>query len=275
VRPDGRSVARSVAAPAVRTLTGATLAAVLLPAALRHPLAASPGWWRTNHRGAPVSLVAGPVLAIAATVAAPAPLAASAVAGLGAAAVGRYDDTAGARPEQRAAKGFRGHLAALRAGRPTSGAVKVAGIGLAGLASAVLLRTGRGTADLLLDGALVAGAANLLNLLDLRPGRALKSGLLAAVATGQPGPAAVTAVLLPADLAERTMLGDAGANALGALLGLGWLAGAPVRTHRAAVLAGLVALTAASEVVSFSRVIDAVPPLRALDRLGRGAAGTP
>jgi UDP-N-acetylmuramyl pentapeptide phosphotransferase/UDP-N-acetylglucosamine-1-phosphate transferase len=263
----------SAGAPAVRTATGAALAAGLLRTALASPLAATPAWQRTNHRGAPVSLVAGPVLALAATVAAPAPLPAAAVAGLGVAALGRYDDTAGARPEQRAAKGFRGHLAALRAGRPTSGAVKVVGIGLAGLASAALLGRRR-PADLLLDGAVVAGAANLLNLLDLRPGRALKAGLAVAVATRQTGPAVVSALLLPADLAERTMLGDAGANALGALLGLGWLARGPSGTRRAAVLAVLTALTAASEVVSFSRVIDAVPPLRALDRLGRGAAGT-
>lgn len=264
----------SAGAGAGRTTTGAVLAAVLLPAVVAHPRAATPAWQRTNHRGVPVSLVAGPVLALAASVAAPAPLPACLVAGLGAAAVGRYDDAVGARPGQHPAKGFRGHLAALRAGRPTTGAVKVVGIGLAGLASAALLGPRR-PVDLLLDGALVAGAANLLNLLDLRPGRALKAGLAVAVATAQPGPAAVTAVLLPADLAERTMLGDTGANALGALLGLGWLARRPRRPQRSAVLLGVAALTALSEVVSFSRIIDAVPPLRALDRLGRGAAATP
>jgi hypothetical protein len=63
------------------------------------------------------------------------------------------------------------------------------------------------------------------------------------------------------------MLGDAGANGLGALLGLALLRRAPER--REAALGVLAALTAASEVVSYSRVIDAVPPLRWVDRLGR------
>nr|MBA3956205.1 EamA family transporter [Acidimicrobiia bacterium] len=74
--------------------------------------------------------------------------------------------------------------------------------------------------------------------------------------------------LLPADLRERLMLGDTGANALGGVLGLGVvLATAP--GTRLAVMLALVGLNAAGEVVSFSRIIDAVAPLRALDRVGR------
>jgi hypothetical protein len=126
-----------------------------------------------------------------------------------------------------------------------------------------------GQLDLLLDGVVVAGSANLLNLLDLRPGRALKVALLGAAALGRPGLVGVAAVLLPDDLAERTMLGDAGANALGAVLGLALADRLRSRPSTAAAAGVLVALTAASEVVSFSRVIDATPPLRRLDRLGR------
>jgi hypothetical protein len=71
-----------------------------------------------------------------------------------------------------------------------------------------------------------------------------------------------------ADLRERLMLGDAGANVLGAALGLGVvLACSPgVRTG---VLVAVALLNLASERVSFSRVINAVPPFRALDRFGR------
>ena len=47
------------------------------------------------------------------------------------------------------------------------------------------------------------------------------------------------------------MLGDSGANAVGALLGLR-LAAVPGRAPRAALLAGIVALTLASEKVSFT-----------------------
>ena len=74
--------------------------------------------------------------------------------------------------------------------------------------------------------------------------------------------------LLPEDLGEHAMLGDAGANAAGALLGVAAVAGAGPRA-RAALLAGVVALTLASEKVSFTRVIEATPGLREVDRLGR------
>ena len=64
------------------------------------------------------------------------------------------------------------------------------------------------------------------------------------------------------------MLGDAGANAAGALLALPLVAGAP-RVGGRSLLAGVLALTAASERVSFSAVIDRTPPLAWLDGLGR------
>jgi hypothetical protein len=74
--------------------------------------------------------------------------------------------------------------------------------------------------------------------------------------------------LLPEDLAEEIMLGDAGANALGALLGLA-LAARTGTAGRAVALTMLAGLTAASEKVSFTRVIQDTPWLRRLDELGR------
>jgi UDP-N-acetylmuramyl pentapeptide phosphotransferase/UDP-N-acetylglucosamine-1-phosphate transferase len=240
-------------------------------------------WGRTNYAGRPVTLLGGPALAVAATatgvLGAPAGLrSATAVVGGVSALVGGYDDLVGARPEQARDKGFAGHLRALRAGRVSAGAVKVAGIGAAGAVAALLTTRGRGggaLADAVLTTGLVAGTANLVNLLDLRPGRAGKAGALAAAATlGGPagtlvaGPLGATLAVLPADLGERVMLGDSGANALGAVLGLR-LAAAPSRGRRAGLLAGIVALTLASEKVSFTKVIEATPGLRDLDRLGR------
>ncbi|WFE39772.1 hypothetical protein [Micromonospora sp. WMMD998] len=256
----------------------------------------APALERTNYRGRTVTLAAGPALAVGAATAgalgagsAPAG-AAALLAGVGAGAVGLYDDVVGARPEQKAAKGFAGHLAALREGRVTAGLVKIAGVGAAGLGAAALLAVdarvaahprrqragafGRGL-DVLLGAGVVAGTANLVNLLDLRPGRALKSGLLlgAPLSTGQYGGIAAGAVgaaagLVADDLDERVMLGDSGANALGALLGVS-LAARTGPLGRAGVLAVLAALTVASEKVSFTQVIARTPGLRHLDELGR------
>jgi UDP-N-acetylmuramyl pentapeptide phosphotransferase/UDP-N-acetylglucosamine-1-phosphate transferase len=276
---------RPTAAPKLRlALAGAAAArAALAAAAVLTDRPAGAPWRRTNYAGRPVTLLGGPALAASATASAvlgaPAGTrAAAALVGTVAGVVGGYDDLAGARPEQVRDKGLAGHLAALRAGRVSAGAVKVAGIGAAAAAAAVLSRRGTGRGALLdgvLTTGLVAGTANLLNLLDLRPGRAGKVGALAAAAgLGGPagslvaGPLGATVATLPADLGERVMLGDAGANSLGALLGLR-LASIPGRAPRAGLLAGVVALTLISEKVSFTKVIEATPGLRELDRLGR------
>jgi UDP-N-acetylmuramyl pentapeptide phosphotransferase/UDP-N-acetylglucosamine-1-phosphate transferase len=240
-------------------------------------------WRRMNYARRPVTLLGGPALAASATatavLGAPAGTkAAAAVVGAVSGLVGGYDDLAGARPEQAGDKGLAGHLRALRAGRVSAGAVKVAGIGAAAAAAALLTRRDRGAravVDGILTTGLVAGTANLVNLLDLRPGRAGKAAVLAAVATlGGPaggmvaGPLGATLGVLPEDLGERVMLGDCGANAVGALLGLR-LASLPGCGARAGLLAGVVGLTLASEKVSFTKVIEATPGLRELDRFGR------
>ncbi|WP_036554700.1 hypothetical protein [Nocardiopsis sp. CNT312] len=235
-------------------------------------------WRRTNYRGRVVTLHQGPALAsgvCAASLLAPGLTprvrAVCALAAAGAAGFGAYDDLFGSAD----ARGIRGHLGALARGRVTTGLVKMAGIGATGVAAASLLR--RPAAETVMDGVLIAAGANLVNLFDLRPGRAAKVCLLAAApllaspAAPAVGPAVgAAAALLPDDLAERSMLGDAGANALGAALGAAAVARAP-RPVRGAVLAAVLALTLASERTSFSRVIERFPTLRRLDRWGRCA----
>jgi hypothetical protein len=286
--------ARSLAGRLLVAGAGALAARAALRAVTATPFA--PALARTNFRGREVTLAAGPALAVSAAAAgalgAPSGAAAGAMlaAGLGSGAVGLYDDIVGARPEQKTAKGFAGHLSALRDGRVTSGLVKIAGVGAAGRAAAALLaadptvRSHRGrrragrlgqVTDVLLGAGVIAGTANLVNLFDLRPGRALKAGLLlgAPLSTGPAGglaagPVGAAAALIEADLDERVMLGDSGANALGALLGVA-LAARTGPLGRAGVLAALAALTAASEKVSFTQVIQSTPGLRQLDALGR------
>ncbi|GAA1334883.1 hypothetical protein [Actinocatenispora thailandica] len=280
----GSSAGRALAGVLSRVAVagaGAVAARAVLGAVRSAPVAGA--LERVNHRGTTVSLAAGPALAVAGAGAAAlgagdgGTRAAALTVGLSAGAVGLYDDVVGQRPDQRQAKGFRGHLAALRAGRVTSGLVKIGGIGAASLAAAALADRGRGVhpVDTLVSAGVLAGAANLANLFDLRPGRAVKVGLLAGgpLVAGRAGGLAAGALgaagaLLPDDLRERVMLGDGGANALGALLGL-----AATRTlgrsGRIALLAGIAGLTLASERVSFTAVIEAHPVLAAVDRWGR------
>ncbi|MET9069263.1 hypothetical protein [Streptosporangium sandarakinum] len=269
-------------------LAGALLGAAAARAAYaaftrRPPVGDAETWSRTNHRGEPITLLEGPAFVAGAGVAAaavpglPARVRAAALlAAAGAGGLGAYDDLYGVTTS----KGFRGHLGALAKGEVTSGAVKIAGIGLTGLAAAAL--TAHRPADAVIDGMLVAGAANLANLFDLRPGRAVKVGLLAGapllaagLRRGDPVAAALAALplgasaaLLPEDLGERAMLGDAGANALGALLGLA-AAATLGRPGRLTALGTVAALTAASEKVSFTKVIAGNPVLNRIDMLGR------
>jgi UDP-GlcNAc:undecaprenyl-phosphate GlcNAc-1-phosphate transferase len=265
---------------AVTTLAAGAIGAGIARAVQRQLNANPPGgrqrWERINYRGGTVTLAAGPAMALgAAAGAALAPgtsarmRAAGAVVAGTAGVVGLYDDLAGSS----ASKGLGGHLTALRHGQVTSGAVKIAVLGAAGLAGAALVIDD--PFDVLVGGAAVAGHANLLNLLDLRPGRAIKVALLhspvalrgPAAGLAAAGVGAATA-MLPADLGERSMLGDAGANALGAVLGLAMVA-REGRTARLVHLGVVTALTLASERVSFTRVIEKTPVLRELDRLGR------
>jgi hypothetical protein len=195
-----------------------------------------------------------------------------ALGGAGAAAFGAYDDLAGSGDR----RGFRGHLGALRQGEVTTGAVKLGGIGVTGIVSAAL--AGGSPVDLILNAGLVAGGANLLNLFDLRPGRAIKVAAASGVLLGAAGqdvaaPLGAALALLPEDLGERAMLGDAGANALGAMLGAS--AAGLSRTGRIALLIAIIGITAASEKVSFTKVIARTPALNWLDMLGRRPAPQP
>ena len=149
-------------------------------------------------------------------------------------------------------RGFRGHL---RSGR-TTGVLKLVGIPLFGL-----------VATRKVSGALLVGlAANFVNQLDTRPGRALKAYLLGALAVGAPVGSAV--LLLPYDLRERTMLGDAGSNALGAMLGLSSVSSLTGKSRWLAIGA-LVGLNILGERRSLGELIERAPGLSAFDRLGR------
>jgi hypothetical protein len=134
--------------------------------------------------------------------------------------------------------------------------LKLVGIPLVGLA-----------ATRKLSGALLVGlAANALNQLDTRPGRALKAYVLGALALRAPLRTAV--MLLPYDLREHGMLGDAGSNALGAMLGLSSVNRFTARGQWVAIGA-LAGLTIVGERRSLGELVERTPVLRELDSLGR------
>ena len=163
------------------------------------------------------------------------------------AAIGLADDL-WSGPE----RGFRAHL---RAGH-TTGVLKLAGIPLYGL-----VRTRS------LSGALVVGlSANALNQFDTRPGRALKAYIAMALVVR--APLRVAVLLAPYDLREMAMLGDSGANALGALIGLNSVERITGR-GRLLLIGGLLGLTALGERTSLGQLIERSPVLRRVDGLGR------
>lgn len=295
------------------------LATWLLPWAgirmLAESLATSPAAQRTNYRGHTVFIglgivwvfwVAGMValryagqtfgfdLSIFVSVGAVVPLVITTML------FGAIDDAYGGAQD----RGFRGHLSALLKGRMTTGALKLLGITFVSVAAAASIVGARSDGVpvpgalssprafalwvgwTLVLGALIALSANLVNLMDLRPGRALKvygtlSSALIVVAATLALLSPVAAILLalalagplvaawPLDAGERGMLGDAGANAAGALLGFiaAWECG---RSWAAIVLTlALFALNLASEKWSFSVAISRSRVLSAIDSMGR------
>ena len=275
-------------------------------------------WERTNFHGATVSLRGGVAMAGASVASAAVASALSdqpraalggVVASLGGGLAGYIDDVdQGAHDGGKVAKGLKGHLGALAHGQVTTGVIKIAGIGASALAASALVGSkatsvGGKVADLAVNTVLIAGTANLANLLDLRPGRALKATVLVAAplsylsCAGAKAPAlgasdapsvkpvspaspasaqrllasglnAAAITALVEDLQETTMLGDTGANAAGALLGTALAANDSWKLRLGAAL-GVVSLILASEKVSFSKVIAANPALNWLDQLWR------
>lgn len=204
-----------------------------------------------NHRGLRLPLV-GALVALAG-VAAPRRTAAAVTA---VAAVGLADDLFSG-PE----RGLRAHLAAGN----TTGVLKAVAIPAIGAAA-----TGS-----LTGGAVVSLSANAINLLDTRPGRALKAFLLAwaLLRAGGRKPrsgayAGVAVFLAPYDLREMTMLGDTGSNALGAVLGLEAVTRLNGRSRMAALVA-LAGFTVLGELTSLGKAVERTPGLRAIDRAGR------
>ncbi len=272
--------------PTVASGLTAALASAFLIRALPERLAAS-GMVRSNFRGHMIptacglAIIGGAGLGLAVLGASTATFSGSVLAMLtaliGFGALGLADDRWGGP----GAKGLRGHVRRLILERRfTSGLGKAAGGIVLGLLIAGPL-LGASEWAIVLKGAVIALSANLVNLLDLRPGRATAASLaLLAAAIAALGGRATTleqsCVLCIALAAAATyrrdalgalMLGDTGSNALGACVGVSALLAAQTEAAQYVLLAGLVGVHVVAERWSISAIIEAHPLLRALDRL--------
>lgn len=275
-------------------IVSAAVAAVALGPWLTDMLRA--GLARTNYAGREVAFPAGAPL-IACSLIALAPLAVLddradldlldpelrrwIVYVLGVALLGLLDDALGRGHADDTDRGWRGHAAAVLAGRFSTGAIKA--VGALALAAYATSGLGRQGIDYVADLALLLLATNLFNLLDLRPGRvekvfvALLAGLCLGAWTANPlellgifiGPVLVVGVFT---LRERAMLGDTGSNLVGALAGVAMLVTLG-GTGRWIALALVASLTIFGEFRSISKTVESIPPLRWIDSLGRVSEG--
>ena len=189
--------------------------------------------------------------------------------------LGLIDDLLGSHES----RGLKGHFGALFHGRLTTGALKALGGGLGALLISSITLPGRPWWEVFTAALLIALAANTINLVDLRPGRAIKIFylwflILLAVFQGR-GAMLLLAPLAggllscaPVDLKARAMLGDTGSNLMGAALGMvsAWTMSFPAQLTLVALLLLLHVFT---EKFSLSQIIEKNSFLRFLDNLGR------
>jgi UDP-N-acetylmuramyl pentapeptide phosphotransferase/UDP-N-acetylglucosamine-1-phosphate transferase len=267
------------------------------------------GWVRNNYQGRPIPAAAGTALvaAFSATVMllillreflqleilrgmadvlpSERQLVLALVLTLGMGMLGLIDDLLGSRD----AGGLRGHWQKwLREGEITTGLIKAMGGGCLALTVALLDESfaqrganGWAVLSIAVDGLVIALMANWINLLDVRPGRALKgmllkSGLLLVIAPSTEVPLllALMGVILGyfrIDLQGKAMMGDVGANFLGAVLGYLLIVILDVK-ETMLVLTILLMLHAYTERHSLSKLIEQSRFLGWLDEWGREKA---
>jgi UDP-GlcNAc:undecaprenyl-phosphate GlcNAc-1-phosphate transferase len=172
--------------------------------------------------------------------------------------------------------GFKGHMKALLQKTITTGALKALAGGVLSLFVGIYFA--RGNLYGLGIGIATALSANMINLLDRAPGRALKGffcivslgalfSLGALINTVMPFLVMII-VYFPADIREEVMMGDTGSNILGSILGYSLVTSV---SFRGGILYTLLffLINIVGEVISFSKIIEKNRFLCFVDRLGR------
>ena len=187
--------------------------------------------------------------------------------------IGMIDDFIG----EKDIKGFKGHIKALFKGRLTTGGLKaVVGFLLAALFS---VSVSKSYVELIINILLITLFTNIVNLFDLRPGRANKVFMFMAIVLIITAyvrdynfiiytSVGIILVYIRYDLKAKSMMGDVGSNSLGITLGIFCVLSQNLNV-KIIYLTILVVLHIISEFSSFSKIIKNNRFLNYLDNIGR------
>lgn len=185
---------------------------------------------------------------------------------------GALDDLIG----NRNVSGLKGHFKSLFKGELTTGGFKALFGGFVGLVVSVCISSS--IVDIIVNTLIIALSTNLMNLFDLRPGRAIKAYLVIMI------PIYITLtgytkvfplLILPnvlayfnTDLKARGMMGDTGSNVLGISIGVLMALGYGIKI-RLAWLVFLILMHLITEKFSLTKIIEKNRVLKFIDNLGR------
>ena len=185
---------------------------------------------------------------------------------------GILDDIIG----NRDVSGLKGHFKSLLNGKLTTGGFKALFGGFIGLVISIAIS--KNIYDIVINTLIIALSTNLMNLLDLRPGRAIKGYLLISIVllfTLGEYTRNLLLLIFPnviayfnQDLKAKAMMGDTGSNVLGISIGILFVMGYPLKV-RLIWLAFLIFIHILTEKYSLTKIIENNKFLNFIDKLGR------
>ncbi|MCT4618688.1 MAG: glycosyl transferase [Marinisporobacter sp.] len=191
---------------------------------------------------------------------------------LGMGLAGLLDDLLG----NRNVTGLKGHFKKLLKLELTTGGFKAAFGGVLSLTISIIISNN--IIDIFMNTLIIALFTNFINLLDLRPGRALKGFLVTGIILVlspiyeefcflMMGLMGCVLAYIPYDLKAKSMMGDVGSNILGISLGI--VCSSLGFSTRMIALGFLILLHLYTEKYSLTKTIEKVKILKYLDEIGR------
>lgn len=185
---------------------------------------------------------------------------------------GILDDIIG----NRDVSGLKGHFKSLLNGKLTTGGFKALFGGFIGLVISIAIS--KNIYDIVINTLIIALSTNLMNLLDLRPGRAIKGYLVISIVllfTLGEYTRNLLLLIFPnviayfnQDLKAKAMMGDTGSNVLGISIGILFVMGYPLKV-RLIWLAFVIFIHILTEKYSLTKIIENNKFLNFIDKLGR------